>query len=334
MDASKPFPCFMVRRDEAGKIHGGLESIRTCDLPAGDVLIEVAWSSLNYKDALACRGHPGVVSNLPHVPGIDCSGTVLESSAREYPPGMRVLVTGYGLGSAQWGGWSQQVRVPADWVVPIPEGLTEETAMVFGTAGFTAAQSVDALMRSGITPDSSEVVVTGATGGVGSISVAILAKLGFNVVAVSGKANRKSLLHSLGAKKIISRKEATDSTSRPLLASRWAGAIDTVGGEILGTIVRAMRHRGTVTTCGQVAGDRLPLTVYPFILRGVTLAGIDSAQCPRKQRLKLWRHLASDWRPDVPEQLVHKINLTETPGMVDQILTGSIAGRTLIRPTE
>ena len=324
----------MVRRDEAGNISGEVESIRTDDLPPGAILIKVAWSSLNYKDALACRGHPGVVGKLPHIPGIDCAGTILESNSSAYAAGMRVLVTGYGMGAAHWGGWSQQVRVPADWVVPIPKELTEETAMIYGTAGFTAAQSVDALIRGGITPESGEVIVTGASGGVGSIAVAILAKLGYDVVAVSGKQDAKALLCRLGANKIISREEATNTSDRPMLRTQWAGAIDTVGGAILCTIIRALRHRGTVAACGLVAGDQLPLTIYPFILRGVTLAGIDSALCPRDQRIALWQHLANDWRPDDLEHLVHKITLTEAPGMARQMLSGNTTGRTLLRPTE
>lgn len=337
MPNRESFPCLMVRRD-SGDDRGGdarcaVESIGVDDLPAGDLLVEVEWSSLNYKDALACRAHPGVVRSLPHVPGIDCAGTVVESTVPEHPVGERVLVTGYDLGSGGWGGWSALVRVPGDWVVAIPTGLTPESAMIYGTAGFTAAQSVDALERHGITPEVGEVVVTGSTGGVGCIAVAILAKLGYQVTAVTGKPNQAEQLRQLGATQIIPREEVDDSTDRPLLAARWAGAVDTVGGRALTTILRSMQHRGCVAACGLVAGDQLPLTVYPFILRGTTLAGIDSAKCPREPRLRIWQHLADDWNvADRLASMVHKITLSEAPATAHAMFAGTTRGRTLVQP--
>ena len=336
MSDSNSFPCLMVRRDDAndqsGEVRFGIESLTVDDLPPGDVLMQVAWSSINYKDALACQGHPGVVGRLPHVPGIDCAGTVVESTAEEHPVGSRVLVTGYDLGSGRWGGWAGCVRVPGEWVVALPAGMTPESAMIYGTAGFTAAQSVDALQRHGILPDSGEVLVTGATGGVGSVAVAILAKLGYRVAVVTGKPDQAKMLRQLGAARILSREEVDDRSDRPLLASRWAGAVDTVGGSILATILRSTRYRGCVTACGLTAGSDLPLTVYPFILRGVTLAGIDSAKCPSERRLELWQRLAGDWNVDDRlADLVHRIPLAEVPDVVQAMLAGKTSGRTIVQ---
>ena len=331
-----PFPCLMVRRDQhtdrRAKATCAVESIRTDDLPPGDVLIAVEWSSLNYKDALACQAHPGVVRKLPHVPGIDCAGTVLESQVPQFTAGQPVLVTGYDLGSGRWGGWSAQVRVPAEWIVPMPAGLCAETAMLYGTAGFTAAQSVSCLRQHGVIPGAGEVVVTGATGGVGSLAVAILAQLGYQVAASTGKLEQATLLEELGAARILNRDQVDDTSDQPLLPDRWAGAIDTVGGNTLATLVRETRYRGCVTACGLVAGDQLPLTVYPFIIRGVTLAGIDSAQCPREPRLRIWQHLAEDWKPDGLERLAHKITLSEVPKQVGAMMAGQTRGRILVRP--
>lgn len=327
------FPCLMVRRDNNGNATSGVESITVDDLPPGEVLIENACSSLNYKDALACQGHPGVVRKLPHVPGIDASGHVVESSSPEFEAGDAVLVTGYDLGSGHWGGYSGILRVPAEWVVALPEGMSCDAAMAYGTAGFTAAQSVAAIQHAGIQPDAGEVVVTGATGGVGSLSVGILAKLGYQVAAVTGKPEQESMLRQLGAQRILTREEVDDSSNKPLLLSSWAAAVDTVGGNILATVLRSTQHRGCVAACGLVAGPDLQLSVYPFILRGVTLSGIDSAQCPRKERLEMWRRLAGPWHVEGIMQRTRTINLAEVPGEVEAMLAGKTFGRTLVRPT-
>ena len=326
------FPCLMVRRDEHRNVTCGVETIDLDDLPEGDVLIEVACSSLNYKDALACQGHAGVVRNFPHVPGIDLAGRVTRSSSPELHEGDPVLVTGYDLGSGHWGGYAAYARVPADWVVSLPGGLSLDEAMIYGTAGFTAAQSVSAVKRAGIGPDAGEVVVTGATGGVGSLSIAILASLGYQVTAVTGKPDQAEMLQRLGAQRILPREEVDDATDKPLLAARWAAAVDTVGGNMLATLLRSMQHRGCVAACGLVAGPQLPLTVYPFILRGVTLAGIDSAQCPRDSRLEIWQRLAGEWRVEGLDQLARSIKLADVPGEVEKMLAGKTFGRTLVRP--
>jgi acrylyl-CoA reductase (NADPH) len=327
------FPALVVRRADDGSVVWGKETLTKNDLPPGNVLIEVAYSSLNYKDALATQAHPGVVRQLPHVPGIDCAGTVAQSGSPDYQAGQPVLVTGYDLGSASWGGWSAFVRVPADWVVALPEGLSLRDTMIYGTAGFTAAQCVGAIQRHGIAPAAGEVVVTGATGGVGSVAIALLAKLAYAVVAVTGKPAQSKLLQQLGAHQVISREEVNDHAEKPLLPARWAAAVDTVGGNTLATLLRATDHRGCVAACGLVGGDKLPLTVYPFILRGVTLAGIDSAKCPRQPRLEIWKKLADEW--NVTEQLqplVREVTLAGVPGEVERMLAGQNSGRILVVP--
>lgn len=315
------------------KTNASIQSLSVDELPPGEVLIEVSHSSMNYKDALACQGHPGVVSQLPHVPGIDCAGVVRESSTDGVAAGDQVLVTGYGLGSEAWGGFSAMVRVPADWVVSLPEGLTPEQAMTYGTAGFTAAQSVSALLHHGIEPDRGPILVTGASGGVGVISVAILAKLGFEVVAMSGKTQFHDALCAAGASSIVGRDALRSEDKAPMLKGEWAGGVDTVGGDILAALLKSTKYRGCVTACGLVAGHELPLTVYPFILRGVTLAGIDSAKCPREPRLAIWEKLAGDWQVELPDELVSTITLDGVLDHVEQMMAGRAYGRTLVKPT-
>ncbi len=332
MTPSTMLPCFLVRKDPEGRVTGRVEAISIDDLPAGDVLVRVAYSSLNYKDALACQGHPGVVRLFPHVPGVDCAGTVVESASADYRPGDEVLVTGYELGAGHWGGFAAFVRVPAEWVVRLPAGLPLRDAMIYGTAGFTAAQCVTAIVDRGIGPDRGPVIVTGATGGVGCLSLAILAKLGYEVAAVTGKPEQHEWLRRLGAHIILRRDEVSDDTDRPLLSARWAAAVDTVGGRPLATIVRSVDHRGCVAACGLVAGAELEFTVYPFILRGVTLAGIDSAQCPRPERLAMWQKLAGAWRVDQLDEIAAEITLDDLPDGVQKILAGQIVGRTLVAP--
>lgn len=329
------FPCLMVRRNDASDVGVAVEYIVIDDLPPGNVVIDVEYSSINYKDALACQAHPGVVRNLPHIPGIDCAGTVHATLASEFKTGDAVLVTGYELGAPAWGGYSQKVRVPAEWVVPLPSSLSTREAMTYGTAGFTAAQCVMAITKHGIKPSDGEVVVTGASGGVGSVAIAILAKLGYAVVAVSGKPEQAELLEQLGAVRVIPREQVNDKTDSPLLKSRWAAAVDTVGGNTLATLLRSTAHRGCVAACGLVGGVDLPLTVYPFILRGVMLAGIDSAKCPREPRLEIWRLLSSEW--NVSKQiapLARDVTLSEMPREVEAMLAGKNHGRILVRPVE
>jgi acrylyl-CoA reductase (NADPH) len=333
MAAEATFPCFMVRKADAGGCTAAVERITLADLPVDDALIEVAYSSLNFKDALATKGHPGVVATFPHIPGIDCAGVVVESKSPQFKPGDEVLVTGYDLGGAHWGGYSKFVRVPAAWIVPLPAGLTHRETMIYGTAGFTAAQCVTAIVERGIVPELGEVVVTGATGGVGSLAIAILAKLGYRVAAVSGKADRHDWLRELGATTILDRADVLDESDRPMLSERWAAAVDSVGGKTLATLVRSLKYRGVVAACGLVGGDKFALSVYPFLLRGVTLAGIDSAKCPRPPRLEMWQKLSGPWKVDNLERLASEATLDELPHRVEQILAGGIVGRTLVVPT-
>jgi len=325
------FACYLVEKDAAGNVKRGIARRSFADLPPGEVLIRVARSSLNYKDALACEAHPGVARKLPHVPGVDGAGVVIESSDPRFRPNEVVVVTGNELGAGQWGGWSEYIRVPASWVVSLPDGLSINETMILGTAGFTAAQCVHAMVHNGVKPEAGEIVVTGATGGVGCLAVKLLAKLGYTVVAVTGKPQLESRLKAWGASRVISREEVVKPIDRPILSARWAGAVDTVGGDTLTTIIRETKPYGVVSACGLVGGDKLNLTVHPFILRGVLLAGIGSALLPHDQRVEIWRKLSHEWRLDGLEELATTVDLAEVEPYVQRILKGEIVGRTLVR---
>jgi acrylyl-CoA reductase (NADPH) len=327
---STEFGCFLVEKDAAGSVRRGTSRRPITELPPGNVLIRVDFSSLNYKDALACEAHPGVVRKLPHVPGIDAAGTVVESSDPRFRPNDAVVVTGNDLGSGQWGGWAEYIRVPASWVVPLPDGLSLQESMILGTAGFTAAQCVQAIVHNGVKPDAGEIVVTGATGGVGCLAVKLLAKLGYTVVAVTGKPQLESRLKSWGASRIIGREDVLKPTDRPLLSARWAGAVDTVGGDTLTTIIRETKPYGVVSACGLVGGEKLNLSVHPFILRGVLLAGIGSALLPCDQRVEIWRKLSHEWRLEGLDGLATTVKLADVEPFVQRILQGQIVGRTVV----
>lgn len=307
-----------------------LETLPYEKLPPGEVTIRVRYSGLNYKDALASRGHSGVVRNFPHVPGIDAAGEVFESSSPKFTPGQQVIVTGFGLGAAQWGAYAEVIRVPAAWVIPLPSGLTPRQAMIIGTAGMTAAQSVAALQHAGMTPERGEIVVTGANGGVGSFAVAVLAKLGYAVVAVTGKNPDAAIIR--GAKRTMTRDEIIDKSPAPLGKSLWAGAVDSVGGETLASIIRTTQQYGCVTACGLVGGVELPLSVYPFILRGVSLIGIDSVHVPLEERQRLWTMLADKWSPGDFESFVDcEVELADVEPQIERILRGETMGRVVVR---
>jgi acrylyl-CoA reductase (NADPH) len=324
------FSCFLVEKDAAGNLKRGIVQRPIADLPPGEVLVRVAFSSLNYKDALAAQAHPGVVRKLPHVPGIDAAGTVVESNDTRFKPGQDVVITGYELGAGQWGGWAEFVRVPADWIVPLPRGMSLKETMVLGTAGFTAAQGVSAIVLNGVTPDAGEILVTGATGGVGCLAVKLLAKLGYPVVAVTGKKQLVPRLYEWGAGRVLSREEAVSNSDKPLLSAFWAGAVDTVGGATLATIVRETKPYGVVAACGLVGGTDLDLTVHPFILRGVTLAGIGSSLLPYDRRLEIWRKLGQEWKLEGLEELTTTIGLGQLDESIQRILKGEIVGRTVV----
>lgn len=322
--------CFVVRQNEQGQVTAGIEHPSLSELPAGDVLIQVRYSSLNYKDALAATGNPGVAKTFPHVPGIDAAGTVVESADPRFQPGDPVIATGHEYGVERWGGWATYLRSPGDWLVPLPKGLTLEESMILGTAGFTAAQCVDALLRHGVTPQQGEVVVTGATGGVGSLAVMLLAQLGFRVVAVSGKADQHDWLKSIGAAQIAGRELLTDVKPRPLLTARFAGGVDTVGGTVLSNMCKMITHRGCVACCGVAGGANLELTVFPFILRGLTLVGIDSAWCPDDERKLIWQKLAGEWKPRALHSARRLAKLDDLPALVEKILKGENVGRVVV----
>ena len=285
------FNAFVVTQTPDNSFATSIEKIAIADLPPGEVLIQVHYSSLNYKDALSAQGHPGVTKKFPHIPGVDAAGTVVSSEVSQFQAGDPVIVTSFDLGMNTWGGFAEYVCVPAAWVVPLPAGLTLRESMILGTAGLTAGLCIQALQQHGVIPDSGEVLVTGATGGVGSLAIAILAKLGYTVVAVTGKTDQYEYLKTLGAAEILDRNEVNDPNQKPLLKERWAGVVDTVGGNILATAIKSTRYAGCVTACGLVGAADLPTTVYPFILRGVKLIGIDSAQCPMLGR----RRFGSNW---------------------------------------
>jgi len=327
------FTCYLVRKTDNDRIESAIAQQPLRDLPPGDVLIRVAYSSLNFKDAMAAQGNPGIVKRFPHVPGIDAAGTVVASESTEFEVGQRVIATGHELGVERWGGWAEYVRVPAAWVVPLPESMTLEQSMVLGTAGFTAAQAVASLIHHGVTPDAGELMVTGATGGVGSIAMQILTKLGYQVVALSGKQHRHQWLKQLGAARVLDRDALADKGGRPLQSAQYVGAIDTVGGKPLATLIKLIKYRGCVACCGVVAGADLPLTVYPFILRGVTLDGIDSAWCPDDLRVSLWHRLANEWRIQPPQDFAARVSLEEVGQAVELMQTGQITGRIVVRLT-
>ncbi|MGI9517531.1 MAG: YhdH/YhfP family quinone oxidoreductase [Pirellulaceae bacterium] len=321
--------CFVVDKSD-GKLTRGIQQTSLAETPGADVLIDVEYSALNYKDGLASEGHPGVALSLPLVPGIDAVGKVIESQNPLIKEGDEIIVSGADFGTRCWGGWSTLAHVPAQWCIPVPPGLTGRETAILGTAGFTAAQSLEKLQEHGVTPDDGPVVVTGATGGVGIVAVCLLHKFGYHVVAVTGKPDRAEWLKDLGANEVISREEADDQSGRPILSAKWAGAIDTVGGNPLSTLLRSTRPGGCVTACGLVASHELPLTVYPFILRGVCLQGIDSANATREFRIRLWERLGSDLKLDAIEALASVTPLSEIEKAVKQILQGGIAGRTLV----
>ncbi|QOX79981.1 YhdH/YhfP family quinone oxidoreductase [Trichlorobacter lovleyi] len=325
------FKAFIVEETAPKQFSRRIGERTVADLPPGEVIIKVAYSSLNYKDALSATGNPGVTRNFPHTPGIDAAGTIADCSDNSFSPGQQVLVTGYDLGMNTSGGFGQYIRVPSAWVVPLPDGLTLRESMILGTAGFTAALSVLKLVNNGVTPEQGDILVTGASGGVGSIAVALLARAGYRVVAATGKPATESLLKKLGAAESIHRDELLKGAERPLMKERWAGAVDVAGGATLAAVLKATRYGGTVTCCGLVDSAELPANVFPFILRGVSLLGIDSVQCPMAPRLEVWHRLANDWKLDNLADAVHEISLDGLEAAIMAMLEGRAQGRTLVR---
>ncbi len=316
--------------EEGGKVAARFVDLEPEELDAGEVLVRTHYSSINYKDALAATGAGKIVRRFPIVGGIDLAGTVVSSSDARFREGDAVLATGYGLGVSHDGGYAHYARVPADWIVPLPVGLTTFDAMALGTAGFTAALAITRMERNGLTPNGGPVIVTGASGGVGSVAIDILAGLGYAVTALTGKSTEHAFLRELGAAQILDRNTVTCGT-HALEASRWAGAVDTLGGKWLAWLTRTMQQRGCIASIGMAAGSELQTTVMPFILRGVSLLGVDSSQTPMDLRRHVWQRLATDMRPRHLERLAHVAEFSELPELFPRYLEGRVTGRTVVR---
>lgn len=328
---SDSFKAYEVSEGGDGKFSGAIVSRKVDQLPAGDVLIEVQYSCLNYKDALSNIGNRGVTRNYPHTPGIDAAGVVRKSDSDRFSSGQQVIASGYDLGMNTAGTFAEIIRVPADWVLPQPEGLSARESMIIGTAGFTAAQCVEKLMHNGLEAGDGPVLVTGASGGVGIMAVALLAKLGFAVTASTGKEASHELLKTLGAAEIIDRNVLSEANPRPMLKQQWAGAVDVVGGETLSNVVKSLRYGASVACCGLVESPEFPATVFPFILRAANLLGIDSAEAPPEKKIALWKRLASDWKPAGLEDIATEICLDQLSESLNKVLRGQALGRFLLR---
>lgn len=327
----RSFNAFVVNKDDTG-FSAGIKQLTLDDLPAGDVTVLVHYSGVNYKDGLASVPGSPVVTAYPLVPGIDLAGTVTESSDGRFEVGQEVLAIGRGLGTAHYGGFAEYARLPGDWLEPLPAGLTMKEAMALGTAGFTAGLAIQRLEENGLRPGDGRVLVTGATGGVGSLAVNMLAGLGYEVSASTGKADEHDYLRSLGATEILRRDEVSAKPDNFLNEERWAGGVDPVGGDTLAYMLRSTRYGGSIANCGMTGGMVLNTTVVPFILRGVNLLGIDSVMCSPDVRAKLWRRLGADLKPKVlTESIVHEIGLEGVQAAAATILTGTVKGRTLVR---
>lgn len=319
----------LVVEEKDGAYVQSVQQLATENLPAGEVLVRVHYSSLNYKDALSATGNKGVTKNFPHTPGIDAAGVVVSSESNDFAEGEEVIVTGNDLGMNTAGGFGQYIRVPASWVVKLPKGLTMKEAMIIGTAGFTAGISLSRL-TSLVQPADGKVIVTGATGGVGSVALSLLSKLGYDTIAISGKESEYDFLRSLGANEIIARADFQAADKRPILSARYAGAIDTVGGTILENIIKSLNPLGAVTTCGSVSGTQLDVSVFPFILRGISLIGISAQNFPMALREPLWTRMADEWKPDHLLSMYREITMEELPAAIEAILKGQLKGRTVV----
>jgi len=322
---------FVVNKTEEGKFVSGIEEISIPTIGENEVLIKVSYSSVNFKDALSSVGNPGVTRNFPHVTGIDVVGVIEESHSSKFTKGDEVLVTGYDMGMNSDGGHQSFVKVPDTWVLNKPSNITDKEIMTYGTAGLTAGLSVNELLNNGITPQSGEILVTGATGGVGSISVSILKKLGFDVVAISGKEEKIPFLKELGAKEVILRKDFDRENKKPMVTERFAGVVDTVGGNILAEALKALRYDGVATCCGLTSSFKLDTNVFPFILRGARLIGIDSVECKLEKKLAVWNKFGNEFKIDTLTEITNEISLEQLPEAYQSLLDGKAVGRYLIR---
>ncbi|WP_243385660.1 NADPH:quinone oxidoreductase family protein [Bacillus kexueae] len=325
------FTAFVVEKNEDTFI-ADYKSLTVNDLPEGEVLIKVEYSSVNYKDGLASIPNGKIVRSYPFVPGIDLAGVVEKSEDPRFQKGDRVIATSYEIGVSHYGGFSEYAKIPAEWVVPLPDGLTLKEAMIYGTAGFTAALSVHRLEENGVTPEKGKVLVTGATGGVGSMAVAMLAKRGFEVVASTGKQTEVDYLHTLGAKEVINRNEIIGEKIKPLDKQIWQAAVDPVGGESLAAVLSKIQYGGSVAVSGLTGGANVPTTVFPFILRGVSLLGIDSVYCPMELRKTLWKRMATDLKPQAAiDSIGVEVSFSELKDVLSNILKGRVRGRTVVK---
>lgn len=320
----------VVERDGDGKTSAAVQEIGEDRLPPGDVTVAVEYSTLNYKDGLCIGPGGGLVRTYPHVPGVDFSGTVETSEDPRYRTGDKVILTGWRVGESHWGGYAQKARVKADWLVPLPAGLTTRDAMAVGTAGLTAMLAVMALEDHGLTPSKGEVLVTGAAGGVGSVATAILAHLGYSVAAVTGRPDTEAYLRDLGAVRIVPRSELADPPARPLESETWAGCIDAVGGAMLARVLAQMKHRASVAAVGLAGGAALPATVVPFLLRGVNLLGIDSVFSPYEERVRAWGRIVRDLPMDKLSAMIRPATLSDLPTLGAAILKGQVQGRVVV----
>ncbi|KOO51267.1 NADPH:quinone oxidoreductase family protein [Viridibacillus arvi] len=324
------FKALVVNKDDDFTVK--VNELTLKDLPDGDVLIKVSYSSINYKDSLATIPNGNIVNTYPFVPGIDLAGIVVSSNDPRFQEGDEVIATSYEIGVSHFGGYSEYARIPANWIVPLPKGLTLKEAMVIGTAGFTAALSVLRLEENSVSPEKGKILVTGATGGVGSFAISILSTLGYQVEASTGKESEQEFLRSLGATSIVSREEVFDGKIRALGKQKWAAAVDPVGGEPLASLLSQIQYGGSVAVSGLTAGTKLPTTVFPFILRGINLLGIDSVYCPMETRLKVWDRLASDFKPEKLEKFIQQeVTLQQLPEVLPNLLKGQAKGRTLVK---
>jgi acrylyl-CoA reductase (NADPH) len=324
------FNALIVNKDDEGKTSASVGQIGLDDLPEGDVVVAVDYSTVNYKDGLCIGPGGGLVRNYPHVPGIDFAGTVETSNDPRYVAGDKVVLTGWRVGEMHWGGYAQKARVKADWLVPLPSGLTTRQAMAVGTAGFTAMLAVMALQDHGMKPDQGPVLVTGAAGGVGSVATAILSHLGVEVAAVTGRPDTADYLKSLGATQIVARDEINETVKRPLESENWAGCVDAVGGPMLARVLGQMKYGASVAAVGLAGGANLPATVIPFLLRGVNLLGIDSVMQPYDNRLRAWSRIATDLPMDKLEAMIHPATLGDLPQLGADILKGQVKGRVVV----
>jgi len=320
----------VVLENSNGTVRAAVKELPVNFLPEGDVLVSVAYSSLNYKDALAVTGRGKIARRFPMVPGVDFSGVVAEATAGPFQPGDPVVLTGWGVGEEHWGGFAQLARVKSEWLVPLHQGLTLKQAMQIGTAGLTAMFCIMALEERGVRPDKGEIIVTGATGGVGCVAVVLLAKLGYRVVASTGKADAHEFLQSLGAHEVIDRSELVARSDKPLERGRWAGAVDSVGGETLAALLRQMDREGCVTAVGLAGGAELHATVYPFILRAVSLVGISSVYTATERRRAAWTRLASELPMETLDRLTRTARLIDMPALCEQMIDGKLRGRVVI----